>query len=85
MLATILEGVAGEAVNVIATVGAGTVEALTPQPAHVRLVAYSPLSQLRGTVDGRHPGGHVDPQRPQRAGLPLLVLPQGADQFHNAP
>jgi UDP:flavonoid glycosyltransferase YjiC (YdhE family) len=83
-LARLLRGVAALDVNVIATVGADNTAALPPQPAHVRLEAYLPLSLVLPHVDVVVTQGGTSILPALAAGRPLLVAPQGADQFHNA-
>lgn len=84
VLATLLDGLAGEPVTVIATVGAENVTALAPQPANVHLADYIPLTWLLPRLDVVVTQGGTSILPALGAGLPLLVVPQGADQFHNA-
>jgi len=83
---TILEGLGDEPFNVIVTVGgAGDPASLGPQPDHVRVERYIPQSDLLPHCDlfishagsGAMLGGLT-------AGVPMLAIPQGADQFMNA-
>jgi UDP:flavonoid glycosyltransferase YjiC (YdhE family) len=83
--ASILEGVAGLAVNVIATIGYDhSPAALGPVPANVRVERYIPLSLLLAHLDAVVTQGGTSILPALGHGLPLLLLPQGADQFHNA-
>jgi UDP:flavonoid glycosyltransferase YjiC (YdhE family) len=83
---TILEGLRDEPINVIVTVGkAGDPAALGPQPANVHVERYLPQTQLFSRCDAivSH-GGSGTMLSALSAGLPLLSIPQGADQFRNA-
>jgi UDP:flavonoid glycosyltransferase YjiC (YdhE family) len=83
---TILEGLRDEPINVIVTVGAaGDPAALGPLPANVHVERYVPQSQLFSRCHAvvSH-GGSGTMLSALSAGLPLLSLPQGADQFRNA-
>jgi UDP:flavonoid glycosyltransferase YjiC (YdhE family) len=83
---SILEGLRDEAMNVIVTVGkAGDPAALGPQPANVHVERYLPQTQLFSRCDAivSH-GGSGTMLSALSAGLPLLSIPQGADQFRNA-
>jgi MGT family glycosyltransferase len=84
-LASILEGVAGLPVNVIATVGHGhDPAALGVVADNVHVERYVPLSLLLAHLDVVVTQGGTSILPALGHGLPLLVLPQGADQFHNA-
>lgn len=83
---TVLDGLRDEAVNVIVTVGeTGEPALLGPQPDHVHVERYIPQSLLLPHCDllvshagsGATVGALV-------AGVPMLAVPQGADQFMNA-
>jgi UDP:flavonoid glycosyltransferase YjiC (YdhE family) len=83
---TILEGLSEDPFNVIVTVGQnGDPSLLGPQPEHVHVERYIPQSQLLPHCDlfishagsGALLGG-------LNAGVPMLAIPQGADQFMNA-
>ncbi|HWH34647.1 MAG TPA: glycosyltransferase [Acidimicrobiales bacterium] len=72
--------------NVIVTIGPDRHPAeLGPQPAHVHIEGYLPQSLLFGRCDVVvcH-GGSGTLLAALGRGLPLLVLPQGANQFWNA-
>ncbi|MGI9118581.1 MAG: glycosyltransferase, partial [Acidimicrobiales bacterium] len=81
----ILTGLGDEAVNVIATLGHGADPAgLGHQPDNVHLEGYVPLSLLLAHLDVMVTQGGTSILPALGRGLPLLVVPQGADQFHNA-
>jgi MGT family glycosyltransferase len=83
---TVLDGLRDEALNIIVTVGTDVDPAvLGPQPENVRVERYIPQSQLLPHCQllVSHAGsgallGAVN------AGVPMLAIPQGADQFTNA-
>ncbi|MGH7439348.1 MAG: nucleotide disphospho-sugar-binding domain-containing protein [Polyangiaceae bacterium] len=82
----ILEGLRDEQVNIIVTLGkAGDPAALGPQPAHVHVERYVPQTLLFSRCHAivSH-GGSGTMLGALSAGLPLLSIPQGADQFRNA-
>ncbi|HWC10770.1 MAG TPA: glycosyltransferase [Acidimicrobiales bacterium] len=82
----LLEGVRDEPFNVIVTVGHDRdPEELGPQPANVRVERYLPQSMLFPHCDAVvcH-GGSGTVLAALGSGLPLLVVPQGANQFWNA-
>ena len=82
----VLEGLRGERLNVIVTVGPNREPSeLGPQPADVRVERYLPQSLLfpRCDVVVAH-GGSGTTLAALAHGLPLLLLPQGANQFWNA-
>jgi UDP:flavonoid glycosyltransferase YjiC (YdhE family) len=86
VFATILEGLRDEAMNVIVTVGkTGDVAALGLQPPNVHVERYLPQTQLFSRCDAVvcH-GGSGTMLSALSAGLPLLSIPHGADQFRNA-
>lgn len=83
---TILEGLKDQAINVIVTVGkGGDPAALGSYPSHVHVERYLPQTQLFARCDAvvSH-GGSGTMLSALAAGLSLLSLPQGADQFRNA-
>ena len=84
MLRTLIHGLATEPVNVIATVGAENLAALEPQAANVHLAAYIPLTLLLPQIRVVVTNGGTSILSALASGVPLLVVPQGADQFHNA-
>ena len=83
---TVLEGLRDEPINVVVTVGHTRDPAeLGPQPDHVHVERYIPQSLLFPRCDAvvAH-GGSGTTLSALAAGLPLLLLPQGANQFWNA-
>lgn len=83
---TVLDGLRDEALNVIVTVGpGGDPSLLGPQPEHVHVERYIPQSQLLPHCDVfvSH-GGSGAMLGALSAAVPMLALPQGADQFMNA-
>ncbi|HEV2767923.1 MAG TPA: glycosyltransferase, partial [Acidimicrobiales bacterium] len=83
---TVLEGLREEPINVVVTVGHTRDPAeLGPQPDHVHVERYVPQSLLFPHCDAvvAH-GGSGTTLSALAAGLPLLLLPQGANQFWNA-
>jgi MGT family glycosyltransferase len=83
---TVLDGLREEAFNVIVTVGAsGDPALLGPQPDHVHVERYVPQSELLPHCDVlvSHAGSGAL-LGALKAGLPILAIPQGADQFMNA-
>jgi len=82
----ILDGLASAEVEVVATLGEHTDPAsLGPQSRHVHLERWLPLSRLlpRCSLVVCHAGSGTL-LASLAAGLPLLLLPRGADQFQNA-
>ncbi len=82
----VLAAVEGLAVNVIVTLGAsGDPEALGPQPGNVHVHRFVPQALVLPACDMVvcH-GGSGTMLGALAHGLPLVVLPQGADQFANA-
>jgi UDP:flavonoid glycosyltransferase YjiC (YdhE family) len=83
---TVLEGVRDEPINLIVTVGEnGDPAALGPQPSNVRVERYIPQSQLLPHCELfiSHAGSGAL-LGALNAGVPMLAIPQGADQFMNA-
>jgi UDP:flavonoid glycosyltransferase YjiC (YdhE family) len=83
---TVLEGLRDERMNVIVTVGHTRDPAeLGPQPENVHVERYIPQSLLFPRCDAvvAH-GGSGTTLSALAAGLPMLLLPQGANQFWNA-
>lgn len=81
-----VEGLRDEPINLIVTVGPGRDPGeLGPQPPNVHIERYVPQSLLlpRCDVVVAH-GGSGTTLAALAQGLPLLVLPQGANQFWNA-
>jgi EryCIII-like glycosyltransferase len=82
----ILEGLRDEPINVIVTVGkGGDPGALGPQPANVHVERYLPQTLLFSRCDAvvSH-GGSGTMLGALSVGLPVLSIPQAADQFRNA-
>lgn len=85
VFAAVLEGVRDAPLTVIVTIGAGNDPAdFGPQPDHIHIERFIPQSLLLPFCDAvvNQGGTAILPILAQ--GLPLLVLPQGANQFHNA-
>ena len=83
---TVLEGLRDEDVNVIVTVGeTGDPALLGPQPDNVHVERFIPQSQLLPHCDllVSHAGSGAMVGA-LAAGVPMLAVPQGADQFVNA-
>jgi UDP:flavonoid glycosyltransferase YjiC (YdhE family) len=83
---TVLDGLRDEALNVIVTVGEnGEPALLGPQPDNVHVERYIPQSQLLPHCDllVSHAGSGAT-LGALGAGVPMLAVPQGADQFLNA-
>ena len=83
---TVLEGLREEALNVVVTIGRDNDPAmLGPQPANVHVHRYVPQELLlpHCTAVVTH-GGAGSTLGALAHGLPLLLVPQGADQFYNA-
>jgi UDP:flavonoid glycosyltransferase YjiC (YdhE family) len=82
---TVLEGLRGEELNVIVTVGRqNDPAALGPQPGNVQIHRFVPQDQVLAdcTMAALH-GGAGSTMGALAFGLPLLLIPQGADQFFN--
>jgi UDP:flavonoid glycosyltransferase YjiC (YdhE family) len=82
----VLDGLATVPVNVIVTVGPGADPAvLGPRPSHVHVTAFVPQELVLPRCGlAIHHGGAGSMLGALRHGLPQLVLPRGADNFHNA-
>jgi UDP:flavonoid glycosyltransferase YjiC (YdhE family) len=83
---TVLDGLAAANLNVIATVGPdGDLDALGSQPNHVHLHRFLPQAQVLARCDMVicH-GGAGSTFGALAFGLPILLLPRGADNFYNA-
>ncbi|MDQ6947927.1 MAG: glycosyltransferase [Actinomycetota bacterium] len=81
----ILEGVRDEPLNVIVTVGNNNDPAdLGPQPPHVHVERFIPQAMILPHCDAVVNQGGTAILDILGQGLPVLVLPQGANQFHNA-
>jgi len=86
VLSSILRGLTDLNVNILATVGPnGDPAELGVDPSRVRIERFVPLSDLLTGVSAvvAHGGGGTILAALSR-GLPLVLLPQGADQFLNA-
>jgi hypothetical protein len=86
VMETVLAALGGEEINVIATTGPSRDPAeLGPQPSNVHVERYVTQSLLFPRCDAvvTH-GGSGTLLTALGHGLPLLVLPQGANQFDNA-
>lgn len=82
----VLAGVAGIGVDVIATTGHRIdPHDLGPQPSHVRIARFIPQAEILGRVAAAicH-AGSGSLLGALAAGVPLVMLPQGADHFWNA-
>lgn len=85
IFAAILEGVGAEEVNVIVTIGPGAdPDALGPQPDNVHIEGFIPQALLLPRCDVVVNQGGTAILDILGHGKPLLVLPRGANQFHNA-
>lgn len=85
VFASILHGLAREAVTVIVTVGHdGDRAALGDQPSNVRVEGYVPQSLLLPSCDVVVNQAGWSTMAVIAHGLPLLAVPQGANQFHTA-
>jgi UDP:flavonoid glycosyltransferase YjiC (YdhE family) len=81
----ILEGLSDLELNVIVTIGSDNdPAALGPQPPHVHVERYISQELLLPFCDLVVNQGGTAILPILAHGLPLLVLPQGANQFHNA-
>lgn len=81
----VLEGLRDEEVNVIVTVGNDNDPAdFGPQPDHIHIERFIPQSLLLPFCDVVVNQGGTAILPMLAHGLPLLLLPQGANQFHNA-
>ncbi len=85
VFAAILEGVRELDVDVIVTIGADQdPAALGPQPDNVHVEGFIPQSALLPHCDAVVNQGGTAIFEILAHGLPLLVLPRGANQFHHA-
>lgn len=86
VMQVLLDGLAGLDVNVVATVGRNRdPEELAPLPANAHVERYIPQSLLlpHSSLVVSH-GGSGSTLAALAHGLPMLLVPQGADQFDNA-
>ena len=82
---TVLEGLRGDELNVVVTVGnQNDPAALGPQPANVQIHRFVPQDLVlpECTLAVIH-GGAGSTMGALAFGLPLVLVPQGADQFFN--
>lgn len=85
VFATILDGLADEDADVVVTVGADAdPAALGPQPDHIHIEGFIPQQALLPHCDVVVNQGGTAILPILAHGLPLLILPQGANQFHQA-
>jgi UDP:flavonoid glycosyltransferase YjiC (YdhE family) len=85
VFATVLAGLADEQLNLIVTLGPGSDPAvLGPQPDHVHIEAFIPQDLILPRCDVVINQGGTAILSILGHGRPVLVLPQGANQFHNA-
>ena len=85
VFATILAGLGDEHLNLIVTLGPGADPAvLGPQPAHVHVEAFIHQDLVLPRCDVVINQGGTAILSILGHGRPVLVLPQGANQFHNA-
>lgn len=85
VFAAVLEGLRAEPVTAILTVGTDNDPAdFGAQPDHVHIERFIPQSLLLPFCDAVVNQGGTAILPILGHGLPLLVLPQGANQFHNA-
>ncbi|HEV2759285.1 MAG TPA: glycosyltransferase [Acidimicrobiales bacterium] len=85
VFAAVLEGLRSEPVTVILTIGTDSdPHDFGPQPDHVHIERFIPQSLLLPYCDAVVNQGGTAILPILAHGLPLLVLPQGANQFHNA-
>ncbi len=85
VFAAVLAGLRDEKVNVVVTVGHDNDPGdFGPQPDHIRIERFIPQSLLLPYCDVVVNQGGTAILPILAHGLPLLLLPQGANQFHNA-
>jgi UDP:flavonoid glycosyltransferase YjiC (YdhE family) len=81
----ILQGLAGEALNIVLTIGTNNDPAdLGPQPDHIHVERFIPQALILPHCSAVINQGGTAILDILGHGLPLLVLPQSANQFHNA-
>ena len=82
----LLDAVAGEDIDVVATIGSNNdPAALSTQRPNVHVHQWLPLRPLLERCDAvMCHGGSGTTLAALNAGLPLVIVPQGADQFENA-
>ena len=85
VFAAVLDGLRSEPVTAVLTIGTDNDPAdFGPQPEHVHVERFIPQSLLLPYCDAVVNQGGTAILPILAHGLPLLVLPQGANQFHNA-
>ena len=85
VFAAVLDGLGAEPLTAILTIGTDNDPAdFGPQPEHVHIERFIPQSLLLPHCDAVVNQGGTAILPILAHGLPLLVLPQGANQFHNA-
>ncbi|MDQ6782697.1 MAG: glycosyltransferase, partial [Actinomycetota bacterium] len=85
VFATVLAALSDEHLNLIVTLGPGSDPAvLGPQPDHVHVEAFIPQDLILPRCDVVINQGGTAILSILGHGRPVLVLPQGANQFHNA-
>ncbi|MGH9177199.1 MAG: glycosyltransferase [Acidimicrobiales bacterium] len=85
VFAAVLEGLRDADASVIVTVGPDIDPArFGPQPGHIHVERFIPQSLLLHRCDAVVNQGGTALLPILAQGLPVLVLPQGANQFHNA-
>lgn len=85
VFAAVLEALQPEPVTAILTIGADNDPAdFGPQPGHVHVERFIPQSLLLPYCDAVVNQGGTAILPILAHGLPMLILPQGANQFHNA-
>lgn len=85
MLATFIEAAGGVDADFVVTTGGADASVFGTPPPNVRLAEWVPFNALFAASDAViHHGGAGTTLTALGAGLPQLVLPQGADQFNNA-
>ncbi|MDP9389212.1 MAG: glycosyltransferase [Actinomycetota bacterium] len=85
VFAAVLEALCSEPVTAVLTIGPGNDPAeFGPQPDHIHVERFIPQSLLLPFCDAVVNQGGTAILPILAHGLPLLVLPQGANQFHNA-
>jgi UDP:flavonoid glycosyltransferase YjiC (YdhE family) len=85
MLAPFIEAADSVAAEFVVALGGADPSVFGTPPANVRLAEWVPFNALFAASDAViHHGGAGTTLTALDAGLPQLVLPQGADQFNNA-
>ncbi|GAA1794673.1 glycosyltransferase [Luedemannella flava] len=85
LLGTAIAGLAGLGAQVVVAAGRVPVDEIGPVPDNVTLRAWVPQADLVPHADlVVHHGGSGTTLGALAAGVPQLILPQGADQFANA-